>query len=144
VHNSNCRDGAGISREHHCWRSQTHISNRQFKSKKGEINILLTHACTIDLIPLVFEKTCFAGHIFGIKWKTNKIKQKVHSKKCIPEVCKGKKWRKPTYTSYLGRIPPWAGSRPIQELTRRRRSRGGPTRCGYTLSHPKFPILGCA
>ena len=29
-----------------------------------------TYAFTIDLVPLVFEKTCFIGHKFEYKWKT--------------------------------------------------------------------------
>jgi hypothetical protein len=54
-----------------------------------------TYAYTIDLVSLVFEKTCFAGHIFEIKWKTNKINQKVQSRKRILEVRKRKTWRSP-------------------------------------------------
>jgi hypothetical protein len=37
-----------------------------------------TYAYTIDLVPLVLEKTCFAGHTFEYKWKT---KQKAQSGK---------------------------------------------------------------
>ena len=29
-----------------------------------------TYAFTIDLVPLVLEKSCFVGHIFEYKWKT--------------------------------------------------------------------------
>ena len=29
-----------------------------------------TYAFTIDIVPLVLEKTCFAGHTFEYKWKT--------------------------------------------------------------------------
>jgi hypothetical protein len=28
-----------------------------------------TYAFTIDLVPLVLEKSCFAGHVFEYKWK---------------------------------------------------------------------------
>ena len=31
-----------------------------------------TYACTIDLVPLVLEKTCFVGQIFEYKWKLSK------------------------------------------------------------------------
>jgi hypothetical protein len=85
-----------------------------------------TYAFTIDLFPLVFEKTCFAGHIFGIKWKTNKIKQKTQSITRISEMCKGKEWKRPIQTSKLGRIPPWQASRPSQQPTRARRWLAGP------------------
>jgi hypothetical protein len=64
-----------------CWWSLTTISNRQFKSKMGEMNILLTHACTINVIPRVLEKTSFAGHTFKYKWKINKTKQNMMSRK---------------------------------------------------------------
>ena len=37
-----------------------------------------TYAFTIDIVPLVLEKTCFAGHTFEYKWKT---KQKAQSGK---------------------------------------------------------------
>ena len=40
-----------------------------------------TYAYTIDLVPLVLEKTCFVGHTFEYKWKINKTKQKAQSKK---------------------------------------------------------------
>jgi hypothetical protein len=40
-----------------------------------------TYACTIDLVPLVLEKTSFVGHIFKYKWKMNKTKQKAQSRK---------------------------------------------------------------
>ena len=33
-----------------------------------------TYAFTIDIVPLVLEKTCFAGHTFKYKWKINKTK----------------------------------------------------------------------
>ena len=32
------------------------------------------YAFTIDIVPLVLEKTCFAGHTFKYKWKTNKMR----------------------------------------------------------------------
>ena len=31
-----------------------------------------TYAFTIDLVPLVLEKTCFVGQIFEYKWKISK------------------------------------------------------------------------
>jgi hypothetical protein len=34
-----------------------------------------TYAYTTDLVPLVLEKSCFAGYIFEYKWKINKTKQ---------------------------------------------------------------------
>jgi amino acid permease len=48
-----------------------------------------TYAFTIDLVPLVFEKTCFVGHKFEYKWKTYQkaqtkdVKQKCANKKRI-------------------------------------------------------------
>jgi hypothetical protein len=35
----------------------------------------VTYAFTIDLVPLVLEKSCFAGHIFKYKWKTYQMAQ---------------------------------------------------------------------
>ena len=37
-----------------------------------------TYTFTINIVPLVLEKTCFAGHTFKYKWKT---RQKVQSGK---------------------------------------------------------------
>jgi hypothetical protein len=37
-----------------------------------------TYAYTIDLVPLVLEEICFAGHTFEYKWKT---KPKAQSRK---------------------------------------------------------------
>ena len=62
-----------------CWRSLTITSDHQLRSKTGEINKLLTHAFTIDIVPLVLEESCFAGHIFEYKWKTG---QKAQLGKC--------------------------------------------------------------
>ena len=31
-----------------------------------------TYAYTIDVVPLVLEKTCFVGHTFKYKWKISK------------------------------------------------------------------------
>ena len=42
---------------------------------------------TIDLVPLVLEKTCFAGHTFEYKWKINKTKQKGTTESVKPRVC---------------------------------------------------------
>ena len=53
-----------------------------------------TYACTIDLVPLVLEKTCFAGHIFEYKLKINKTKQKAQSRKCNVEMRKRKYMKK--------------------------------------------------
>jgi hypothetical protein len=45
-----------------------------------------TYAFTIDLVPLVFEKTCFAGHKFEYKWKTyQKAQTKDVKQKCANE-----------------------------------------------------------
>ena len=38
-----------------------------------------TYAITINLVSLVLEETCFAGHTFEYKWKT---KQNTQSRKC--------------------------------------------------------------
>jgi hypothetical protein len=51
------------------------VQNRRNK------HIFNTYAYTIDLVPLVLEKICFAGHTFKYKWKINKTKQKVPSRK---------------------------------------------------------------
>ena len=40
-----------------------------------------TYAFTIDTVPLVLEKTWFAGHTFKYKWKINKTKQIVQKRK---------------------------------------------------------------
>ena len=57
-----------------------------------------TYAFTIDLVPLVFEKTCFVGHTIETKWKTNKNKQKAQSRRHNAEMRKGdvytKIWKK--------------------------------------------------
>ena len=44
------------------------------------------YAFTINLVPLVLEKTCFAGHTFKYKWKT-KQKAQIESvkQKCAME-----------------------------------------------------------
>ena len=47
-----------------------------------------TYACTIDLVPLVLEKTCFACHTFEYKWKINKNKQKAQRRKRKAEIRK--------------------------------------------------------
>jgi hypothetical protein len=72
-----------------CWQSLMIKFDRQLLSKTGEINNLLTHAFTIDIVPLVLEKTCFARHTFKYKWKINKTKQKAQSKKRNAEMRKG-------------------------------------------------------
>jgi hypothetical protein len=48
-----------------------------------------TYAYTIDLVPLVLEKSCFAGYIFKYKWKINKTKQKGTNRKRNAEMHKG-------------------------------------------------------
>ena len=63
--------------------------NRQLLSKIGEINNLLTHAFTVDIVPLVLKKTYFAGHTFEYKWKINKTKQKAQTRKSKAEMRKG-------------------------------------------------------
>ena len=47
-----------------------------------------TYAFTIDIVPLVLEKTCFVGHIVEYKWKISKTKQKVQSRKRNAEMLK--------------------------------------------------------
>ena len=47
-----------------------------------------TYAFTIDIVPLVLEKTCFAGHTLEYKWKINKTKQKAQSRNRNTEVRK--------------------------------------------------------
>jgi len=46
------------------------------------------YAFTIDIVPLVLEKTCFVGHIVEYKWKISKTKQKVQSRKRNAEMLK--------------------------------------------------------
>jgi hypothetical protein len=62
----------------------------------------LTHAYTIDLVPLIFEKTCFAGHTSESKWKTNKTYQKAQKQKAYSRNVEEKHMEKPTYTLNLG------------------------------------------
>ena len=94
-----CKSNMWASRMHEgsnqCWRSLTITSDRQLRSKTGEINKLLTHAFTIDIVPLVLEDTCFAGHTFEYKWKT---RQKEQFKKCNADPISTKRKRAhPTY-----------------------------------------------
>jgi len=72
-----------------CWWSLTTTFDHQLLSKIEEINNLLTHAFTIDIVPLVLEKTWFAGHTFKYKWKINKTKQIVQKRKHKVEMHKG-------------------------------------------------------
>ena len=65
------------------FRPPTIIQNRRNK------HTFDTYACTIDLVPLVLEKTCFAGHTFEYKWKINKTKQKAQRRKHRAEMHKG-------------------------------------------------------
>ena len=44
-----------------------------------------TYAFSIDIVPLVLEKTCFAGHTFEYKWKTKKKAQNRKRKVEMPE-----------------------------------------------------------
>ena len=69
-----------------------------------------TYAYTIDLVPLIFKKSCFAGLIFKYKWKT---KQKAQIGKRKAEKRKGAK-QKPTYKPKLGQAPPRKQPRPSQ------------------------------
>jgi hypothetical protein len=39
-----------------------------------------TYAFNIDIVPLVLEESCFAGHIFEFKWKTRQ-KTKLRKRK---------------------------------------------------------------
>ena len=44
----------------------------------------MTH---IDLVPLVFKKTCYVGHIFEYKWKTyQKAQTEGVKQKCAKEI----------------------------------------------------------
>ena len=83
-----CKSSMSTSRMHEgsnqCWRSLTITSDHQLRSKTGEINKLLTHAFTIDIVPLVLEESCFAGHIFEYK---RKIRQKAQLKKRKVDFC---------------------------------------------------------
>ena len=72
-----------------------------------------TYAYTIDIVPLVLEKTCFSGIIFKYKWKINKTKQKAQSRKHNVEMCKGNS----TYTMNLDRALTWEGPRLTKEQT---------------------------
>ena len=56
------------------------------------VEIYVTYAYAIDVVPLVLEKTCFAGHTFKYKWKT---KQKAQFKKCNAEMRKRKEYKSP-------------------------------------------------
>jgi hypothetical protein len=48
-----------------------------------------TYTSTIDLVPLIFEKTCFAGHIFENKWKAyQKAQTEGVKQKCAKEINK--------------------------------------------------------
>ena len=58
------------------------VQNRRNKQSFG------TYAFTIDLVPLILEKTCFAGHTFEYKWKT---KQKAQFRKRNAEIHKRNK-----------------------------------------------------
>jgi hypothetical protein len=59
-------------------------SDRQVQSTRNK-HTFDTYAFTIDLVPLVLKKTCFAGHIFKYKWKT---KQKAQFKRRNAEMRK--------------------------------------------------------
>jgi hypothetical protein len=48
-----------------------------------------TYVFTIDLVLLVFEKTCFVGHIFEYKWKTyQKVQTEGVKQKYVKEINK--------------------------------------------------------
>ena len=51
-------------------------------------NTFDTYAFTIDIVPPILEKTCFAGHTFEYKWKINKNKQKAQRRKRKAEIRK--------------------------------------------------------
>ena len=70
-------------------RSPINIPNRENKQTFD------TNAFTIDIVPLVLEDTCFAGHTFEYKWKT---RQKEQFKKCNADPISTKRKRAhPTY-----------------------------------------------
>ena len=52
-----------------------------------------TYAFTIDLVPLVLEKSCFTSHIFKYKWKTY---QKAQIEDVKQKCAKENKKRSPT------------------------------------------------
>ena len=64
-------------------RSPIIIQNRRNKQSFD------TYALTIDIVPLVLEKTCFVGHTFEYKWTINKTKQKAQSRNRNAEMHKG-------------------------------------------------------
>ena len=68
-------------------RPPINIQNRRNKQTFG------TYTFTINLVPLVLEETCFAGHTFEYKWKT---KQKAQSRKCNAEMRKGNTCKGPS------------------------------------------------
>ena len=46
-----------------------------------------TYAFTIDLVPLVLEKTCFVGQIFEYKWKIDQNTQtRMRNADSIPKI----------------------------------------------------------
>ena len=100
-----------------------------------------TYAFTVNLVPLVLEETCFAGHTFEYKWKT---KKKVQFKKRNVEMRKGVK----------GESPPtrqtWAKHRRGGNLglARSPLEKGGGERsrpgCGRTTPSPSRPHFALA
>ena len=92
------------------------------------------YAFTFDIVPLVLEKTCFAGQIFEYKWKMIKMRKR----ESIMQILHQRSKQRPTPMKNMGRAPTWEGPRPTQEPTTRRRSQGCPTRvrvhqgCGRT------------
>ena len=51
-----------------------------------------TYAFNVDIVPLVLEEICFAGHTFEYKWKT---KKKAQFRKRNAEMRKGVKGESP-------------------------------------------------
>ena len=62
-------------------------SDRQLISKTGEINKLLTHAITINLVPFVLKETCFVGLHLNTSGKPSKRRNSKGVKlKCAKEI----------------------------------------------------------
>ena len=61
------------------------------------------YAFTIDLVPLVLEKSCFAGQVFEYKWK---ISKRHKTRKRNADSTTKSHAKEPTFMHNLGRAPP--------------------------------------
>jgi hypothetical protein len=94
------------------------------------------YAFTIDLVPLVFEKSCFVGHIIKYKWKTyKKVQTEGVKQKCARENKKRSPPTQLTWTEYHHRRGPGSAQSP-QEQGSGERSQ---LQCGRTLGVPAPP-----